>query len=312
MGYFVALPSRDPVSGERGPEYLDIVDGATTAVQRGLRRTGLSGFAPTCTALLTAFARQRPGFTFFDVGANVGIYSSLCSVLFEPATVVAFEPTPSTAAVTRQIAAANGLDVVVEQTAVASAPGTATLQLSATSDASNSLREGFKRSVGTIDVPVTSIDRYVSETGTAPSVMKVDVESLEAEVVTGAAATIREHRPLLVVEVSYRSERDYGAELDQLMDEFDYCYYRLVESPTWKPREKIRSTPKSPHRDWLLAPQELDDGFVREYQVWAEALSRCTPALNLKVRQPAPEEPPHQRGGLGSAIRRLVRSVTER
>ena len=60
-------------------------------------------------ALLAAFQRQPPGFHFVDVGANMGLYSAICAVMFEPGRVVAFEPTPEVAEMARRVLAANGI-----------------------------------------------------------------------------------------------------------------------------------------------------------------------------------------------------------
>ncbi len=166
---------------------LDIVDPVSTAVQRLLRRTGLAGYEPaTMATLLAAFQRQRPGFHFVDVGANMGLYSAICAVMFEPGRVVAFEPTPDVAEVARRVLAANGISVE-RRTSRAVRPrrtsGTVPLYLSAVSDSSNSLVAGFKQSVGSIDVAVTTLDDYVAATGTTPDIVKIDTETFEPAVI---------------------------------------------------------------------------------------------------------------------------------
>lgn len=278
MSFWINVPnmSHDASSSMR---MFDIVDGRTTATQRKLRREGLAGFAPTCTTLLTLFSRQTPGFTFLDVGAGIGLYSSLCALLYEPSGVVAFEPTPETAAMAGRLAESNGLDVALEQTALGDRSGIAELRLSPTSESSNSLREGFRESTRSVNVPLTTVDEYVSTNSIAPNVMKISAATYEPEVIAGARHTISEHRPTLVVEVVHR-EHDHGALITEAMSGLGYRYYRLAAQPEWNRRRSITSKPGSPHRYWLLTPRDLDYRFVREYRRMAPKVQACTASLN--------------------------------
>ena len=66
-----------PAGGRR--RTVDVVEPNSTAVQRFLRRDGLSAYEPpTVATLITLFADAEPGFTFFDVGANMGLYHAAC------------------------------------------------------------------------------------------------------------------------------------------------------------------------------------------------------------------------------------------
>jgi hypothetical protein len=139
VSYRIRLPAAS------GSVRLDIVEPNSTSVQRALRRGGLAAYEPpTVATLLTLFEGQPPGFGFFDVGANMGLYALLCAKLFEPGVVTGFEPTPSTASVARKIVKANRLDIDVVAAALSDENGEATLHLSPVSDSSNSLVEGFR------------------------------------------------------------------------------------------------------------------------------------------------------------------------
>jgi FkbM family methyltransferase len=272
---------------------LDIIDGRTTTVQRALRRGGLAGReVSTSAALLALFDGANPGFVFFDVGANIGLYSWLCAALFEPAAVVAFEPSPETAATARAIVDRNGLSVRVEQMAVGAEPGTATLHLSAVSDASNSLAEGFKPSVGTVAVPVTTLDTYVRGSGLVPSVIKIDVESLEPEVLKGARETLQSHRPALVVEILNRQGTDHGPLVAAAMEGLGYSGYRLGPEPRWEPGQRWSGS--DDHRDWLLLPSPVDGAFIGRFEDWRARLATCTPDRNRGRgrKGPAPDPAP--------------------
>ena len=79
------MTNRIPLpAGGRVPT-LDIVDPNSTAVQRSLRRNGLAAYEPpTLTTLRTLFDTQVDGFTFLDVGANMGLYALICASMFTP------------------------------------------------------------------------------------------------------------------------------------------------------------------------------------------------------------------------------------
>ena len=252
-----------------------------------LRRTGLAGYEPaTMATLLAAFQRQRPGFHFVDVGANMGLYSAICAVMFEPGRVVAFEPTPDVAEMARRVLAANGIghDVGrVEQCALGERPGTLPLYLSAVSDSSNSLVAGFKQSVGSIDVDVTTLDDYVAATGTTPNVVKIDTETFEPAVINGARATLQRFRPWLVLEVLHRRGHDHGVELSAAMDGLGYSYYRLSQTADWRPRRRIAGEPGSKETDWLLAPEPIDGAFAADVRHWLDRLATCTADRNPRL-----------------------------
>lgn len=292
MSYRIPLPE-----GSRRPA-LDLVEPNSTAVQRFVRREGLAGYEPpTAAALLALFDAAGPGFTFFDVGANSGLYAMLAATAFEPSAVHAFEPTPATVAVLDKIVRANRADVTVVGAAVGDAPGRATLHLSDKSDASNSLVGGFKVSSAHVDVDVVTIDDHVRATGTAPDVMKIDVETFEPAVLAGARSTIERHRPAIVIEVLNRRGHDHGEEISTAMAPFGYHYYELSATPSWTPRDRVVGRSDVPDHDWLLAPNELPPDFGDRVATWRSRLADCGPERNSRVPVLRSVEAAYRRGG---------------
>lgn len=306
MSFFVPLPSLD---GAHDVGYLDIVDGKSTAVQRALRRSGLAAYEPpTIATFLTLAELQAPGFNFFDVGSNIGLYATLCASLFDPAKVVAFEPTPETARVARKISRVNQLGIQLEELALGRQAGTAELYLSAKSDASNSLVEGFKENVGTVQVEVKRLDDYVSESRTVPSIIKIDAETFEPEILAGAVRTLAKHQPYIIVEVLHRKGHDHGVEVMEALDQLDYRYYEISTYSEWVASDALTGDPTGEQRDWLLAPGPLPDDFGERFERWEAALAECTSERNSSTRpDPAPT---HGSGdGLRSAVAKLRRRV---
>jgi len=151
-------------------------------------------------------ARLKPGDVFYDVGANVGVYTALGARLVGPAgTVVAFEPFAASSDATRRNCARNGLtNVTVVQAAVAEQSGEVALRVG---DASVINRIAGAESVGegeALIVPMVSIDEYIRQSGAPlPSVVMVDVEQAELRVLEGMLETIKRARPVLFVEVHW-------------------------------------------------------------------------------------------------------------
>jgi FkbM family methyltransferase len=282
---------------------LDIVEPNSTAVQRSLRRNGLSAYEPpTLTTLITLFDDQDDGFTFFDVGANMGLYALICASMFRPGSVDAFEPTPTTVSVLRKVVDANRLAVNVIEAAAGDEHGRAVLHLSAKSDSSNSLVAGFKPSTGAVEVETIRIDDHVDATGRTPNVMKIDVETFEPAVLAGASRTIANHRPFIVIEVLNRRGRDHGIEITQAMAPFGYSYYELSASPSWTERLAVQGAAGSLHNDWLLAPAPLDDEFGRRWESWRSRLEECTVDRNSRVPIALSTQAAMRRGGVSEVI----------
>ena len=149
-----------------------------------------------------------PGDTFFDVGSHSGFHSLVGARAVGPSgLVVAIEPDPANAAETEGQAALNGFGhiTVVRKAAVAE------------------LSEPASRVDGAAVTP-TTIDT-LSHEFRPPALIKVDVEGLELEVLRGAAATLREHRPTVVVEA--HSDGLAGVTVARLTAQG----YRCVTSP---------------------------------------------------------------------------------
>src|SRR5664279_21464 len=165
-----------------------------------LDEKGLGDYEPyALDCFLTLVERAGPG-AVYDVGANVGLYGLLAGA-YSDREVHCFEPAPDTAATARATAAANGLNMTVAEIALGNDTGTATLYLSDSTDSSNSLNPDFRAHSKEIVVPLETIDDYVARTGVTPSILKIDTETTEPEVLAGAENLIRDHRPWIMVEV---------------------------------------------------------------------------------------------------------------
>jgi FkbM family methyltransferase len=147
----------------------------------------------------------RPGMTAFDIGAHHGMTTILLSRRVGSAGhVVAFEALPSNAEIVRRNLDLNELsNTRLRVAAVGAQSGTVMMR-----NRSNSaiLQNGSTRG---IEVPVTTLDDYVADTGIVPNFLKIDVEGFEIAVLEGAAGILA-HRPALMIEVHSEIVERYG------------------------------------------------------------------------------------------------------
>lgn len=152
----------------------------------------------------------EPGQTVYDVGANIGFFTILCSRLVGPqGKVYAFEPIPQNIATLRHNIELNGLaNVVVIEKALSSVTGTAEMFVSPWS-AFHSLnvdgatkQDNHGPEAGEITVQTVTLDEFVATEGVpAPDLIKIDVEGAELIVVQGMTETLRSRQPLLLCEL---------------------------------------------------------------------------------------------------------------
>jgi FkbM family methyltransferase len=199
----------------------------------GLRINATGGPRPIGYMLGTADTEEQnwltqhlsPGDTFYDIGANIGFLSLIAATLVDRAgQVVAFEPLPSNVAQLRKNVALNELKhIIVVAAAASDETGRAVLQLPKASPGTRrGPASGRAHIVGaaanperSFDVPAVAIDDSLARYHLRPpTVMKIDVEGAEIDVLRGCLSTLKEHRPTILVEVHCLGSRfsDFVAE----------------------------------------------------------------------------------------------------
>lgn len=136
----------------------------------------------------------KPGMVVYDIGANVGFYTLMASVLVgQTGKVFPFEPLPRNLRFLHEHVRINRLaNVQVREEAVSDAPGEAMFE-DVPGGAMARLSER-----GQIKVKLVAVDALV-EGGAmpAPKMVKIDVEGAEVSVLRGAERTVRAARPVL-------------------------------------------------------------------------------------------------------------------
>lgn len=140
--------------------------------------------------------RVKPGDVVYDIGANVGFFTLLASVLTGPeGHVYAFEPLPRNIRYLRRHLALNGVtNVTVVDQAVSDRAGVERL------DADTWGHIGARFSpTGDVEVPTATLDQLVANGARAPDCMKINIEKAELRALTGAAETIATARPVVLL-----------------------------------------------------------------------------------------------------------------
>jgi FkbM family methyltransferase len=260
---------------EAAPGPLHIACPPYMFIPRKLEENGLGKYEPFALDCFLALVEQAPPGAVYDVGANVGLYGLLAGA-YSDRVVHCFEPAPDTAQAARDIAVASGLELTVAEIALGDETGTATLYLSDSTDSSNSLNPDFRAHSKEIVVPVETIDDYVARTGAVPSIIKIDTETTEPEVLAGARKVIAEHRPWIMVEVLWSLVED---RLHAVMDEFGYTYYHLNGPGPRPATEKIVGDSTWTYYMFLLTPEPVDGAFWDRMNAWREALQADEPEI---------------------------------
>ena len=184
---------------------------------------------PEITALFRSLV--RPGSVVFDVGANAGYFSILSREL--GATVHAFEPNPNVRALLRKSVSLGPGGITVVAAACSDEPGTMPLYLSEPGNTGlTSLIVPTSRSV---EVDVITLDEYAHRTRTRPSLVKIDVEGHEREVLAGASELLETARPTVIAEAG------------------SLATIELMESHGYTPRRILADGSTAPHDGELQA-----------------------------------------------------------
>jgi FkbM family methyltransferase len=148
-------------------------------------------YEPEQTALFERWIGA--GSTVLDVGAHVGYYTVLASVLAGPrGRVLAFEPNPRNHGfLARHVAINRCANVELVQAAVSDTAGTARFDFG-TGSGTGHLAPG-----GALEVRTVRLDEVCRERGITPAAVKIDVEGAELQVLRGAEQTLGAARPVV-------------------------------------------------------------------------------------------------------------------
>ncbi len=184
-------------------------------VARQVAQGGWQSFEPPLPRLFLAIASRFPGLVL-DVGANTGFYTILAAAAHRRNRVVACEPLPEILEALHQNLRHNGLRhrARLIRCAIGDRNGHAELyipdSMHGAIETSASLRADFKAvHAGQVSVLQRTLDRIVlrpSLIWRRLTIVKIDVEGCEAQVLSGAHRTIALKRPIIFLEILPRAD----------------------------------------------------------------------------------------------------------
>lgn len=212
----------------------------------------------TYAGLLTSVDRPE---VFVDIGANIGTHLVLFAV--HDVAVAAFEPNSESRAYLRALCAANDRQPRVEAVALGDASGTVTLHyprgetwLGSTDDAVIE-RLRSKGPLVSEEVPLRRLDDFLPTLPAGRMLVKIDTEGHELSVLRGAAAVLRQRRPLVVFECWRDTHRGV------LFDTLAGFAYGIMPLP-WRNGDRTQLSrarfAESPMENFIAVPDEHGAG----------------------------------------------------
>jgi FkbM family methyltransferase len=188
----------------------------------------------------------KPGMHILDIGAHLGLFSVASSQLTGPkGNIICFEPTPGTYAVLKETLRLNHTsNVTALQAAVSNKEGTATFYVSGTAGCNSNSLVNNKQS-SSYEVRLVTIDGIVKEYSLQPSLIKIDAEGAELDVLKGGIKTFRDLKPILILGLhpdfivqkgdsleaiwDLLQQQGYEVEMEgKIMTKNDFCSQKLL------------------------------------------------------------------------------------
>ena len=147
----------------------------------------------------------RKGDTFVDVGANIGSYTVLASAEIE-AFSIAIEPVPTTFNYLKKNIIVNEINHLVTLVNLGLGRQKGSLKFTKSLDTENHIATATD--TDTIDVQIDTLDNIVGDN--APTLLKIDVEGFETEVLNGGENTLNKASlKAIIIELNGEGNR-YG------------------------------------------------------------------------------------------------------
>ncbi|WBL41308.1 FkbM family methyltransferase [Algoriphagus halophytocola] len=198
-----------------------------------------------------------------DIGANSGWFSVMAKAYNPSAIVHAFEPQPNIFKVLKKNAEINSFDIYCHQLALSNLKGelpfynTGDLTFDSFNTTHGSLNKDWRpEKQKSILVQVDKLDDVILSLG-IPKVdlIKIDVETYEGEVLEGYQRFLKEHKPLIILEIQ---DIMIGEKVEFLIDGLDYDFYFIQESTGLIKVANLGENNDNQNRNYLLVPKSFE------------------------------------------------------
>ena len=170
----------------RQPMVFDYVEGTRLIGRLGVRNSSAAYWVGLIELDWTGFVLHylRSEDVFYDVGANIGVFTILAGIVRD-ADCVAFEPVPETFSFLQENIKLNCGCSRVELLNFGVGKEKGVLRFTSNEGATNHALAVGEQSDSNIELPIVSLDEVIVSRK-SPTVLKVDVEGFEYEVLQGA------------------------------------------------------------------------------------------------------------------------------
>ena len=198
-----------------------------------------------------------------DIGANIGLFSVLFAKHLRGRKVLAIEPTQRARRWLRENLAHNHVQdrVIVFEGAASDRQGQTTIRTIPGKEEYSSL--GVMEHPAITGEPCSeekistdTVDHLVEQHGLTPGFMKVDVEGAEHLVFSGAQQVLKQHRPIILSELSDFLLVRNGSSAAQVIGLIESCGYDIID-----PMHPNQAPGRSEFGDILCVPCEFRNRF---------------------------------------------------
>ena len=210
----------------------------------------------------------KPGSTVVDVGANIGFFTRRFNKwVGAKGQVLAIEPEAENFQRLKRACEGRGLVSKVEliQAALGEKSGTAKLRVNSGHPGDHRLSRTVESD--TVDVALLSLDDLLEARGWPPvSLIKIDVQGAEEQVLLGAEQTLSRTRPAWFVEVDDAHLSEMGSSAEALFKHFlrhRYTLHRLTRRGVSAPMDPgmiLADIQSDTYEDILFLPQTATGG----------------------------------------------------
>jgi FkbM family methyltransferase len=170
--------------------------------------------------------------TIIDVGANVGIYSVLFGKKFPAGKVIAFEPNVSLHVLLSQNLDLNNVNNVrIENLALSNTEVVGQIEISKGRAGAGKIKSTLAEDYGDESFPIITGDMYVQDFPEAmPSLIKIDVEGFEVQVLGGSSKFILKHKPYFSIDIHQSvdgSKETTETACRQILEKYGYSFQMM-------------------------------------------------------------------------------------
>lgn len=209
---------------------------------------------------------------FIDVGANIGSYTVLAGSAVG-SSCIAVEPVPSTFNHLIENIDLNSLKAKVKSLNIGFGKENDMLRFSIGEDSKNHVMSSIETCENYIDVEVKCLDNTLSDK--YPTIVKIDVEGWETNVIRGAEKLLSRQKPLAIL-IEFGEGKRYGFDEQELYQKISNFGF---ERATYSPFE--RNLQLSEERD--LRPGNIL--FVKQIEYFQQRVSSAPKykVLNIEI-----------------------------